>query len=209
MHPLRPAGGLQEAHVVDAERADGGAAHLRVGRLRAGRRKDARCVRSSRSGCGNMGSRSGALIILAVAASAVAAPDRFVTATLSPRSARPGDLVVVTIDAPGETNANPKVFVKAFGRAVPSFATANHQWQALIGVDLDVKPGTYKVDAVVEDIGGEHDLVVVPRTFPTRRLTVDPDFVTPPPSEEKRIEAEAKLLERTWASTTAERLWTG
>jgi len=155
-----------------------------------------------------MGSRSGALIALAVAASAVAAPDRFVTATVSPRSARPGDLVVVTIDAPGETNANPKVFVKAFGRAVPSFASARHQWQALIGVDLDVKPGTYKVNAVVEDTGGEHDLVVVPRTFPTRRLTVDPDFVTPPPSEEKRIEAEAKLLERTWASTTAERLWT-
>jgi murein DD-endopeptidase MepM/ murein hydrolase activator NlpD len=48
---------------------------------------------------------------------------------------------------------------------------------------------------------------VKPKTFKTRRLTVDPDFVTPPPSAEARIEADAKLLAQTWTSSAPERLW--
>jgi murein DD-endopeptidase MepM/ murein hydrolase activator NlpD len=51
------------------------------------------------------------------------------------------------------------------------------------------------------------DLVVRPKTFPSRRLTVDPNFVTPPPSVAERIAREARLLEATWTTVTPERLW--
>ena len=48
-----------------------------------------------------------------------------------------------------------------------------------------------------------------PRVFRTRRLTVDEAFVTPPPSEQERIDREAALLADVWKSPAAERLWTG
>ena len=54
-----------------------------------------------------------------------------------------------------------------------------------------------------------YDLVVKPRTFRTRRLTVNEAFVTPPPSEQDRIEEEAALLAAVWRSPAGERLWTG
>jgi murein DD-endopeptidase MepM/ murein hydrolase activator NlpD len=50
---------------------------------------------------------------------------------------------------------------------------------------------------------------VRPKAFRTRRLTVDPDFVTPPPSAAERIARDARLLQATWASSAPERLWTG
>src|SRR4029077_14847314 len=43
---------------------------------------------------------------------------------------------------------------------------------------------------------------------PTRRLTVDESFVNPPPSEQARIEQEAKLLNDVYHAPAAERLWT-
>src|SRR5207237_7197253 len=56
---------------------------------------------------------------------------------------------------------------------------------------------------------GMYELRVAPRRFPTRRLTVDPAFVTPPPSARERIERDAKLLADTWHAGSPERLWTG
>ena len=50
-------------------------------------------------------------------------------------------------------------------------------------------------------------LVVTPRAFRTRRLTVNEAFVTPPASERDRIEREAKLLDGVWHSPAGERLW--
>ena len=48
----------------------------------------------------------------------------------------------------------------------------------------------------------------MPRVFRTRRLTVNEAFVTPPPSEQARIDREAALLAGVWKSPAAERLWT-
>ncbi len=98
--------------------------------------------------------------------------------------------------------------MKAFDRDAPAFSVGDRKWRALIGIDLDVKPGTYPVAAWVDDMKGVQNLVVTPKTFRTRRLTVDPDFVSPPASEARRIEEEAKLLANTWASSADTRLWT-
>ena len=43
--------------------------------------------------------------------------------------------------------------------------------------------------------------------FPTRRLTVDPAFVSPPPSARERIAREAALMTDTWRHPSADRLW--
>src|SRR5262245_28298003 len=98
-----------------------------------------------------------------------------VTVTLASRAMQPGELVVVTIE--GTAHAR----VHAFNHDVPAFPLGDQQWRALVGIDLDTAPGTYalKIDAD----GGEtiRELTVLRKKFPTRRLSVDPDFVTPPP----------------------------
>jgi len=127
--------------------------------------------------------------------------------TAEARSQQPGELVVLTITAPQPIDT---IRVRAFDREVMTFAAGAHEWRALVGIDLAVRPGTYRV-SVEGDPGRAHatyDLVVTPRAFRTRRLTVDPAFVTPPASARERIEREAALLNTTWQSPSPERLWT-
>jgi murein DD-endopeptidase MepM/ murein hydrolase activator NlpD len=132
--------------------------------------------------------------------------------TARSRSVQPGELVVLTI-APSSRADH--VRVRAFDREMPSFAApaagGGQDWQALIGIDLDLKPGRYPVaiDADHGRLRTTYELIVAPKRFPTRRLTVNESFVNPPPSERERIEREAKLLEGVWTSPAAERLWAG
>ena len=120
------------------------------------------------------------------------------------RALQPGELVVLTMTMP---EAVERVRVRAFERDVEPYRVDDRVWRALVGIDLDVKPGTY---AVTVDGGVAHatyDLVVVKRAFRTRRLTVDEAFVTPPASEEERIAREARLLDGLWRSPAPTRLW--
>ena len=155
-----------------------------------------------------MGTRFVALAALAVAVVGVSADDRSAALSFASRAAQPGELVVATIAGPNRTVANTPVTVKAFGHSIPAFATGEREWQALVGIDLDVKPGTYPVSAAIGDITTARNLVVGSKIFRTRRLTVDPGFVTPPETEAARIADEAKLLERTYAASAPQRLWT-
>jgi len=126
--------------------------------------------------------------------------------TAQSRSMQPGELVVLTIASPQAT----EVRVRVFDRAASPFADGAHRWRALIGIDLDVKPGTYPVAVDADD--GEstvYNLVVAHHRFPTRKLTVDPAYVTPPASEQARIEREAALLAAAFDRSAPDRLWTG
>jgi murein DD-endopeptidase MepM/ murein hydrolase activator NlpD len=151
--------------------------------------------------------RAGLAVVCALAALANAAPTGL-QVTARARSERPGELVVLTIDGAGRGGG---VRVRAFGRDVPAYAVSDGEWRALVGIDLDVKPGTYpvSVQAGSPEQHVVHDLVVAPRAFRTRRLTVDEAFVTPPASEQERIAREAALLERVWTSPPRAPLWTG
>jgi murein DD-endopeptidase MepM/ murein hydrolase activator NlpD len=64
-----------------------------------------------------------------------------------------------------------------------------------------------RVNAGAPPLHAAYDLIVIPRQFRTRRLTVDEAFVTPPASEQARIESDAKLLAGVWKSPAGERLW--
>jgi hypothetical protein len=122
------------------------------------------------------------------------------------RAVQPGELVVLSIAAPdGPTT----IAVHAFGHEVAAFKADEGGWRALVGIDLDVKPGTYPVTVRAGSAHASLDLAVRPRTFRTRTLTVDPAFVTPPESERERIASEAKLLDDVWESSAPERLWNG
>ncbi len=143
------------------------------------------------------------LLVAGILAGAAATPPAL-TVTHSARSLQPGELVVLTIvsDAPVST-----LDVKAFGRtehvqALPSTAARPHAWRALVGIDLDVRPGAYRVSVSggsgTETTITQHTLAVTAKAFPTRRLSVNPDFVNPPASEAARIKRETAAIAAAW-----------
>jgi hypothetical protein len=123
------------------------------------------------------------------------------------RSMQPGEVVVLSI---ANAERAQSVHVRAFDRSIPAYQEGD-AWTAMIGIDLDTKPGTYLVDVEsgsgAEVVRASYPLTILPRVFRTRRLTVDEAFVTPPKSEEARIEREAALLAATWRASAATRLW--
>jgi len=148
--------------------------------------------------------------VLCVAAIDLAFSFQSIRITAAARSVRPGELVVLTLAGPSPANA---LRVRAFDRDWPVFAADAGTAQALIGIDLDVAPGSYVavVDAGATAAGSRttYALTVRSRVFPTRRLTVDEAFVTPPASAANRIAREAEQLNLLWRTTSPIRRWDG
>ncbi len=145
-------------------------------------------------------------MIAALLALVLAAP--VIDVNVSARSIRPGELVVLTLTLDEQAAG---VTVRAFGNPVPVYRLRAGVWQALVGIDLDRKPGTYAV-AVEAHVGqavirGEEMLAVKPRTFATRTLRVDPEFVNPPEALLARIEGEAAFIRDVTARSATDRLW--
>lgn len=121
---------------------------------------------------------------------------------VDPPSAPLGGLVVVRADAPvtsGRFDGRPLVFFRQGDASA-----------ALIGVDLDRRPGRYPIE--VEGRSGwkaEATLEIVDRSFPEERLTVPKAYVEPDPKTLARIEREAKLLAALWTKSDREPHWTG
>ena len=123
------------------------------------------------------------------------------------RSMQPGEVVVLSIANAGLAD---NLQVRAFDRSMPVYRDGD-RWKALIGLDLDIKPGPYQVDVESSTAGvvvhASYPLTILPREFRTRRLTVNEAFVTPPKSQLPRIEREAALLAATWQSSAGTRYW--
>jgi murein DD-endopeptidase MepM/ murein hydrolase activator NlpD len=122
------------------------------------------------------------------------------------RSLRAGELVLLTIRTPEPVEA---VQVRAFDREWPAFSIDALAWGVLIGVDLDVAPGVHSVSIAAGGLRAGHALTVAAHQFPTRKLTVDPSFVTPPPDVLPRIQREARELAAIWESSSRAKLWDG
>lgn len=134
------------------------------------------------------------------------------TVTPASRAMQPGEPVLLTITSPQPISA---VMVKAFQTETPAFMPdpANpRQWNALVGIDLDDKPGAYTIHVSASSAGGpvatNIQIFVAAKKFPTRRLTVDEGFVNPPESARARIDAESKETAAIFAASAPTRLWT-
>lgn len=129
-------------------------------------------------------------------------PADALTVTHAARALSPGEVVVLTIDG-----ATAPVGVRAFNVTWTAFPAGGHRWRALVGIDLGTKPGRYEVTVTSGGAQITRPLTVRARSFPTRRLTVDPALVNPPPDAQARIEREARELEAVWAGSPPDRLW--
>ncbi len=102
-----------------------------------------------------------------------------------------------------------------FGKTFPFYSGANPRvWRGLIGVDLEVRSGRYTIDLRGTGRDGlavraTHALEIRGKVFPTRRLTVDEKYVTPPPEVEERIRRESKRVDEVFAAVTPEKMWKG
>lgn len=136
-------------------------------------------------------------------------PGLQVSVTHTARAVAPGEVVVLR----AETSAP----VAAIGATTPAgdvrfFQTANPLvWEALVGLDLGIAKGPFRVTVSAEAGGvrAEHvyTLTVVPKTFSSRRITVASEFATPPKSALERIQREAQRVAAVWKDVSPDRLW--
>jgi len=147
----------------------------------------------------------GLAIVAALAVSAAFA-DAPITVTAISRAVRPGELVLLTVTTPQPVTG---VSVLAFGREWPAWEDGARHWRALIGIDLDTRPGAYEAEIAAGADRTTYPLAVQSRAFRTRHLTVDPDLVNPPTSALERIDAERRELDLIWQHGEAQRMWSG
>jgi murein DD-endopeptidase MepM/ murein hydrolase activator NlpD len=86
----------------------------------------------------------------------------------------------------------------------------SRRWRALAGVDLETKPGPYRL-RIVRPSGGsttERVLRITPRRFRSRYLRVAPEFVDPPEAVIEQIARDARQLQAVYARRTP-RHWSG
>jgi murein DD-endopeptidase MepM/ murein hydrolase activator NlpD len=122
---------------------------------------------------------------------------------------QPGELIVFTMRVNGEPSS---VHVDLFGRTASGFPLRDGRWRALVGIDLDQKAGSYVATVEARLTSGPihvtREVVVKPKVFATRTLTVSPDFVNPPASEQDRIARDSAFLRQIFAASAPTRLWT-
>jgi murein DD-endopeptidase MepM/ murein hydrolase activator NlpD len=81
---------------------------------------------------------------------------------------------------------------------------------ALVGVDLDQKPGRYPLRLSGRDGSVfSKDLRVVAKRFPVERLTVPKTYTELDPKTLKRVEQEKRRLDALWTRVRPERYWAG
>jgi murein DD-endopeptidase MepM/ murein hydrolase activator NlpD len=124
----------------------------------------------------------------------------------------PGDVTLVVATAPQPLA---ELTGTVFGRRITFWEAtgAPGEWQALVAVALDTKPGSYTLEVRAMRPGGQQSsatavLTVQPKQFETRKLSVSSRFVDPPASESARIEREAKRLASLFVGSSP-RLWRG
>ena len=144
---------------------------------------------------------------MAAAPAVVRAAD--VAVSVAARSIQPGELVVLTLTT---SSLVTDVRARAFAHDLTPIRSSSTEWRVLVGIDLDTKPGRY--DVSITSGPSEKDritqvLAVLPKTFATRRLTVDAAFVNPSAEQAARIKDDTARLNGAWASSVPTSLWSG
>jgi murein DD-endopeptidase MepM/ murein hydrolase activator NlpD len=153
------------------------------------------------------------LLLSFAAASETASPqDEAIAFVHIERSLQPGEAILLEARS---SHPLRQLIIEAFGREFPAFSEdGGLRWTGLAGIDLEIKPGRYKVKLSGADIDGmsvavQDVLIVAGKKFPVRKLTVDEKYVTPPADVQVRINKERERVNGIFATTTPERLWNG
>ena len=151
------------------------------------------------------------VIALVVATLAVTAPltAQELSIELRSRGTQPGDAVAGSISTPSNVTA---LTVTAFAARWPAYRVDDTTWRALIGIDLERKPGPYVLSVATSHtplLTASRSFTVEPKQFPRRVLKVAPDFVNPPPAQLARIEKDSEFMRSVYAHSASEPEWRG
>ncbi len=128
------------------------------------------------------------------------------------RALKPGEVIYIQARSSRPLKT---LRIEAFDREFPAFGEdAGRTWTGLVGIDLDTRPGRYRVRLTGEGVDGKSVAVqrvlrIYAKRFPARRLVVDEKYVTPSEEASARIENEDKRVQSIFAAVTAEKLWNG
>jgi murein DD-endopeptidase MepM/ murein hydrolase activator NlpD len=133
-----------------------------------------------------------------------------VKVTVTPSAVRQGDVALIVVT--GAASA-PDMDGSVAGRPLFFFPYADG-YAALIGVDLEAKPGRTPWRIGFVDRGGiarkaAGTITVKTRKFPVQRLTLPASMVDLSPENERRADAEAARLRTLFGTISSERLWRG
>ena len=125
------------------------------------------------------------------------------------RAHHPGEVLRITLSTSIQFS---DVSIEGWGRKFLAFKQEGEDWEALVGIDLSAKPGDYQLKIQgVSQAGPNYsqtlDLKVEIKEFPTRRLTVDPKFVSPAQDQLARIQRESRLLSSIFSKASGRPHW--
>jgi hypothetical protein len=114
---------------------------------------------------------------------------------LAYRTLQPGEPILIIFEDDGTVRSARVAFL---GKTV-DLNLARGRAFAFLGIDLQAKPGPAVLTAKIVRKGGRtedvvKELLVIDRKFPSTKLTLDPNYVTPPASVQARIKREAELV---------------
>ncbi len=125
------------------------------------------------------------------------------------RSFQPGEILILTLKSPKVQKAQIRFEDRKFEmRGIKN----RSELQAFVGLDLGIKPGAYPVKIFILNSAGrweafERIITIASREFPVKKLWVEEQFVTPPPSMRERIKRESEILEAIYSRFSLE--WLG
>lgn len=128
------------------------------------------------------------------------------------RALHPGEVIYLHVQSPRPLK---DLRIQAFGNEFQAFREEDPaSWAALIGIDLETTPGTYRMELLGIDLEGKsvkalRRMKILSKKFPVRALKVDEKFVAPSKDAMARIEEERRRVNAIFALVTPEKLWTG
>ena len=127
--------------------------------------------------------------------------------SFTPSTLHPGEVARLDI---GGMNGDERIAATVMGQDLSfHYDSADREWRALIGIDLETEPGTYQL-RITREKGAllTRTLRVSPKQFRVRRLRVAGGFVDPPADALDQIARDSAALAAAYARVSPKR-WIG
>ena len=153
-----------------------------------------------------------ALAVVLLRTSTAGCADETFKITHEARALQPGEVVLLSVSSDRPLS---ELTAKALRREFPLFSGGDpNSWYGLVGIDLEAKPGDFRILLRGTELSGgpvetTYDMTLLDKKFPTRNLSVEPKYVSPPKEELDRIAEERKTVSGIFATSTPERFWEG
>ena len=132
--------------------------------------------------------------------------------SFSSQHIKQGEVLLVTVE---DKNGISSISGTMFNKPVNFYKNpTGKKYAALVGIDMDTKPDSYKLALNIADINGkksmkEYRFRIKSADFGTQKLTLPPSKVTLDDETLKKVETEKEKIGKVWEIFTEGRLWDG